>query len=396
MKNTIMPLLAVVLYLFPVGGEAQNPSSIKEIVRTMNTYPFSDPDPVPMPENLYYPYFRFDGYTDKSIMKDWKVVEMENDYIKLTLFPEIGGKIWGAVEKTTNKEFIYSNHVVKFRDIAMRGAWTSGGIEFNYGIIGHAPTTSSPVDYQLRTNEDGSVSCFISSIELITRTSWSVEVNLPKDKAYFTTRMIWYNGSSIDQPYYQWTNAGFKASGNLEFCYPGQYYIGHGGDVHSFPKDESARDISWYEKNNFGGAKSYHVLGKYNDFYGAYWHDDNFGSVHYAPYDDKNVTYKEFANYLEPLLKFLADNGKALEINTKSYEAGVSHGVGTAKALKFDLNILRRFRDFGGEAVSLGSDAHDPDRVGNNFKTYWQMVQHCGFKYLCYFERRKPVFYRPE
>lgn len=287
MKNTIILLLAVVLYLFPTGMEAQNPSSIKETVFQMNTYPFSDPNPVPMPENLYYPYFRFDGYTDKSIMKDWKVVEMENDYIKLTLFPEIGGKIWGAVEKTTNKEFIYSNHVVKFRDIAMRGAWTSGGIEFNYGIIGHAPTTSSPVDYLLRTNEDGSVSCFISSIELITRTSWSVEVNLPKDKAYFTTRMIWYNGSSIDQPYYQWTNAGFKASGNLEFCYPGQYYIGHEGDVHSFPKDESGREISWYDKNNFGGAKSYHVLGKYNDFYGAYWHDDNFGSVHYAPYDDK-------------------------------------------------------------------------------------------------------------
>lgn len=116
----------------------------------------------------------------------------------------------------------------------------------------------------------------------------------------------------------------------------------------------------------------------------------------YAPYDDKNVTYKEFAGYLEPLLKFLAENGKALEINTKSYEAGVSHGVGTANALKFDLNILRKFRDFGGEAVSLGSDAHDPNRVGDNFKTYWQMVQHCGFKYLCYFERRKPVFYRPE
>ena len=148
MKNTIMPLLAVVLYLFPVGGEAQNTSSIKEIVRTMNTYPFRDPDPVPMPENLYYPYFRFDGYADKSIQKEWKVVEMENDYIKLTLFPEIGGKIWGAVEKTTNKEFIYSNHVVKFRDIAMRGAWTSGGIESNYGITGHAPTTSSPVANQ--------------------------------------------------------------------------------------------------------------------------------------------------------------------------------------------------------------------------------------------------------
>ena len=85
MKNTIMPLLAVVLYLFPVGGEAQNPSSIKEIVRTMNTYPFSDPDPVPMPENLYYPYFRFDGYADKSIPPE------ANEFIKscsVPMFPK--------------------------------------------------------------------------------------------------------------------------------------------------------------------------------------------------------------------------------------------------------------------------------------------------------------------
>lgn len=115
----------------------------------------------------------------------------------------------------------------------------------------------------------------------------------------------------------------------------------------------------------------------------------------YAPYDDKDITYKEFADYLDPLLTFLADGGKALEINTKSYEAGVSHGVGTKPALKLDLNILRRFRELGGEAISLGSDSHDDFRLGEHFQKYWQMVRHCGFKYLCYFENRKPIFYIP-
>ena len=57
----------------------------------------------------------------------------------MTVLPEIGGKIWSAVEKSTGRSFIYDNHVVKFRDIAMRGPWTSGGIEPNYGIIGHTP-----------------------------------------------------------------------------------------------------------------------------------------------------------------------------------------------------------------------------------------------------------------
>ena len=123
---------------------AQN-SQIAEKQISLVTYSFSDPDPVPG-IGKFYPFFRFEGYTDKGVMHNWKMVEMENDYIKLWIAPEIGGKIWGAIEKKTGKAFIYYNHVVKFRDVAMRGPWTSGGLELNFGIIGHAPTCSSPVD----------------------------------------------------------------------------------------------------------------------------------------------------------------------------------------------------------------------------------------------------------
>ncbi len=283
MKKMLILLCATSL-LQPLFAQQ---ATVTETVETVKTYPFSDPDPVADPSDLFYPYFRFDGFSAKGINRQWKVVSLENDYIKLTLFPEIGGKIWGAVDKTTGKEFIYNNHVVKFRDIAMRGPWTSGGIEFNFGIIGHAPTSSTPIDYVTRQKPDGSVSCYVSSYELVTRTLWTVEVNLPKDKAYFTTTTTWHNSSSIDQPYYQWMNAGYPAAGNAEFCYPGTNYIGHGGELHSFPLDEQGRDISWYEKNDFGNSKSYHIVGKYNDFYGAYWHDNDFGSIHHADYDEK-------------------------------------------------------------------------------------------------------------
>lgn len=283
MKKMLILLCATSL-LQPLFAQQ---ATVTETVETVKTYPFSDPDPVADPSDLFYPYFRFDGFSAKGIDRQWKVVSLENDYIKLTLFPEIGGKIWGAVDKTTGKEFIYNNHVVKFRDIAMRGPWTSGGIEFNFGIIGHAPTSSTPIDYVTRQKPDGSVSCYVSSYELVTRTLWTVEVNLPKDKAYFATTTTWHNSSSIDQPYYQWMNAGYPAAGNAEFCYPGTNYIGHGGELHSFPLDEQGRDISWYEKNDFGNSKSYHIVGKYNDFYGAYWHDNDFGSIHHAGYDEK-------------------------------------------------------------------------------------------------------------
>lgn len=266
---------------------SQNPSTVKEYKKVFLTYGFSDPDPV-VKMGPVYPYYRFDGYTDVGVDKEWKVVELENDYIKVMILPEIGGKIWGAWEKVSGRPFLYYNQVVKFRDVAMRGPWTSGGIEANYGIIGHTPNCATPVDYLTQKNDDGSVSCYIGTLDLLTRTYWTIEVNLPKDKAYFTTRSFWYNGSGIDQPYYTWMNTGIKAAGNLEFIYPGTKYIGHEGEYAEWKINKSnGKDISFYEQNNFGEYKSYHVFGKYTDFFGAYWHRDNFGMARYSPHDEK-------------------------------------------------------------------------------------------------------------
>jgi Tfp pilus assembly protein PilF len=82
-------------------------------------------------------------------------------------------------------------------------------------------------------------------------------------------------------------NAGYPAAGNARFCYPGNKNIGHNGEVRSYPLDDEGRDISWYENNNYGSSKSEHVLGYYNDYYGVYWHDKDFGSIHHARYDEK-------------------------------------------------------------------------------------------------------------
>jgi tetratricopeptide (TPR) repeat protein len=274
------------LFTLAFSSSFSQESTLLETKKMMKTYGFSDPNPVPKTGRVY-PYFRFDGYTDVGTMKEWKFIELENDFIKVSITPEIGGKIWGAYEKSTNFPFVYFNNVVKFRDVAMRGAWTSGGIELNFGDIGHDPTVSNPVDYYKRVNKDGSVSCFVGAYDWVSRTRWMVEVNLPKDKAFFTTKSKWYNSSQIDQTYYHWMNAGFKAAGDLEFVFPGTNFIGHGGELNSWPKNKEGKDIGFYEKNNFGTYKSYHVLGKTDDFFGGYWHKDKIGFVHYSPYHEK-------------------------------------------------------------------------------------------------------------
>ena len=279
-------IIVLIANSFFVSGQSN--TTFREYKKTFTTYPFSDPNPIALSNNVY-PYFRYDGFTDKAVNKEWKVIEMQNDYISIMILPEIGGKIWSATVKKTGKPFIYYNHVVKFRDVAMRGPWTSGGLEANYVIIGHTPNCATPVDYTIKQNEDGSVSCFIGVLDLLTRSNWRIEINLPKDKAYFTARSFWYNNSSITQPYYHWMNLGMPAKGKLEFIFPGTHYIGHNGEYNDWPVNKSnGKKINFYEENDFGGPKSYHVIGKLSNFFGAYYHQSDDGMVRYGNYDDKS------------------------------------------------------------------------------------------------------------
>lgn len=283
-KKTLLLLFILIQF---IAATAQDSVTVKEYMKIFPTYPFSDPNPIPLLTQVY-PYFRFDGFTDRAVNKGWKVVEIENAYIKIMILPEIGGKIWAAIDKKTNKPFLYYNHTVKFRDIAMRGPWTSGGLESNFGIVGHTPNCASPVDYIVQHKEDGSVSCTIGTLDLLTRSNWRIEINVPKDKAYFSTQAFWYNNTALEQPYYHWMNAAAKASNDLEFIYPGNKYLGHNGEYASWPVNEqNGKNISWYKNNDFGGYKSYHVWGKYTHFFGTYYHDEDAGMARYSAHDDK-------------------------------------------------------------------------------------------------------------
>ena len=123
---------------------------------------------------------------------------------------------------------------------------------------------------------------------MLTRTTWRLEINLPAGQACFTTRSFWHNASGADQPYYTWMNVGIKAAGNLQFINPGTHYLGHDGKASDWPiNPENGRDLSWYDQNNFGSYKSYHVFGRLAEFFGGYWHDDDFGMARCSAYGDK-------------------------------------------------------------------------------------------------------------
>ena len=94
-----------------------------------------------------------------------------------------------------------------------------------------------------------------------------------------------------------------------------------------------------------------------------------------------------YGDYIDAIFKYLVENGKTFEINTKTYTNHAGY------IPKLDLDILKRFKELGGEALSIGSDTHGRDRFGDNFELYSQIIKECGFKYLVYYKNRKPNYY---
>jgi len=106
----------------------------------------------------------------------------------------------------------------------------------------------------------------------------------------------------------------------------------------------------------------------------------------YGPYPQKTLRYRSFPDQFDTLFRLMIENGKALELNTRSY---VSRN---GQAPQFDPDVFKRFREMGGDMVTLGSDAHDPPRIGGDFACYAAKLKQCGFTYLVHFKERKPVF----
>lgn len=278
------PLLIVVL--MGLLGSCKPSSQVEEYTENIFTYPFSDTCPFPVSGAMnVYPYSRIDGYSHDGEPRKWRMVKLENKYVEVYILPEIGGKVWGAIDKTTEKEFIYMNDVVKFRDVAMRGPWTSGGIEWNSGLIGHHPGGAAPVNYRTYIDDDGTAHCIVGGMDLPSHMQWRVDISLPGNSSYFESRTFWYNATPFHQSYYSWANAAIKASEDLQFYYPGNHRMGHDGIIKPWPVDEQGVDRSLYR--NYSGLRngnfSVHVVGSADNYNVSFYHDEDFGSGHWSP-----------------------------------------------------------------------------------------------------------------
>ena len=137
--------------------------TIRENLVTIPTYPIGEPErnPIFYTKRVYqgakgpvYPYAFLDKLTDEKAERRYRSVELENEYVSISVLPEIGGRIFTGRDKTNGYDFIYRQSVIKPALIGMLGAWISGGVEWNVPHH-HRPTTFMPVDVTTERRADG-------------------------------------------------------------------------------------------------------------------------------------------------------------------------------------------------------------------------------------------------
>jgi tetratricopeptide (TPR) repeat protein len=273
-------------------------SSIQKVV--IPTYEIGTPEknPIYLENRVYqgssgavYPLPVIEKISDTKVDKEWLAIYLENQYLKIMILPELGGRIQMAYDKIKQRHFIYYNQVIKPALVGLTGPWISGGIEFNWPQH-HRPSTYDPVDYSVEQHTDGSITVWCSEVERMFRTKGMAGFRLYPDKAYLEINVKLYNRTPHPQTFLWWANPAVKVNDHYQSVFPPDVHavFDHGKrDVSSFPiatgtyykVDYSAGvDISKYK--NIPVPTSYMAIQSKYDFVGGYENDSRAGVLHVA------------------------------------------------------------------------------------------------------------------
>ena len=273
------------------GVRAQSPGlntspRVWEATLSIPTYELGPPNPYPALLDWQrrkwrpvYPYPFLDALTDKRTDKKWKAVYLENEYLRVSVLPELGGHIYEIFDKTTNRDVLYSNPVMKYAMVALRGAWVSGGIEWNFPD-GHTLTTVSPIDYVMRTEADGSAAVAVGDTERVQGMQWQVIIRLRPGQRAVETEVTLNNRREVPGRYWFWSTAGAPATSDMRFVYPMREAYPHAfWPVFSFPKEKGVDLSKFSEVPNF---LSLFARNSSRDYFGVYYDKSDWGIVHVA------------------------------------------------------------------------------------------------------------------
>ena len=240
---------------------------------------------------VVYPHPVIEKILDEKVDKEWNAVFLENQYLKIMILPELGGRVQMAYDKTKERHFIYYNQVIKPALVGLTGPWISGGLEFNWPQH-HRPSTFEPVDHCIEENADGSVTVWCSEVERMFRTRGMAGFTLHPDKAYLEIKVKLLNRTDFPQTFLWWANPAVKVNDHYQSVFPPDVnaVFDHGKrDVSEFPIAKGTyykvdyspgTDISRYK--NIPVPTSYMAVNSKYNFVGGYENDTKGGLLHVA------------------------------------------------------------------------------------------------------------------
>ena len=222
-----------------------------------------------------YPYMYKELLTNDRRDQTYTACWLENEFIKVLVLPEIGGRLHGARDKTNDYNFFYWQPSVKPALIGMTGAWISGGIEWNFPH-GHRPSAFSPVSYCLVENEDGSKTVWVGETEWVNRMRWIVGLTIYPGKSIIEAKVRLMNPAPLHHSYYMWATTAVNANENYQALYPTRLMTEHGKfEFFRWPIHNGV-DISWWK--NIPNASSFFAVER-GGFFGGYDHGKQAGTI---------------------------------------------------------------------------------------------------------------------
>ncbi|MDO5661552.1 MAG: DUF5107 domain-containing protein [Brachybacterium sp.] len=287
--------------------------SVQEETLTLPTHMPAAPDRYPayLDNRVYqgssgrvYPLPFHDRITAEARPRDWHAIVLQNDYLRIVIVPELGGRILYATDLTRDVDMFYRNQVIKPALVGLTGPWISGGIEFNWPQH-HRPATFLPMSHHVEHEEDGSVTVWCSDHDPFDRMKGMHGIRLRPDSALIELRARLSNRTEDARTFMWWANVAARVHDDYQAFFP--------TDVH-FVADHAKRAVTAYPAadrryygwdypgeaerqvrsahepaadrldyyRNIAVPTSYMVVDTEDNFFGGYDHAAQTGFVHVA------------------------------------------------------------------------------------------------------------------
>jgi tetratricopeptide (TPR) repeat protein len=257
---------------------------------SLPTYEEGPPDPNPpfdqfATTRFNYPYTLRTNVTARRTDHQWRAIFLENEYLKCSVLPDLGGHLYTCIDKINNQPMFYANPSIKKANIGYRGAWAAFGVEYNFPVS-HNWMSLSPIDFAFGQNSDGSAWVTVGNVDRVYGMRWSVEMVLRPKSTVLEQRVTLSNRSDVRHRFYWWNNAGVQVWDDSKVEYPMRFTASHGfTEVEPWPVDSSGRDLSIIHDQT-SGPVSLFVHGSREPFMGVWNPHTNSGTAHFANYNE--------------------------------------------------------------------------------------------------------------